>query len=118
MGTHPIFESDFDCLTDCFKSKKCSPVLLVQLLYKSKRDNLIHYSSGIHSHFWKRSLLDLHWLALVTPSEHLPWANHTQLLMATRQRRRSFKVTVPKSKFPILNLFSTVCPFAYKNEEL
>merc|ERR1712168_1167098 len=22
MGTHPIFESDFDCLTDCRKKKK------------------------------------------------------------------------------------------------
>jgi len=22
MGTHPIFESDFDCLTDCFCSEK------------------------------------------------------------------------------------------------
>merc|ERR1712131_443146 len=22
MGTHPIFESDFDCLTDCEKEKK------------------------------------------------------------------------------------------------
>merc|ERR1711917_38484 len=24
MGTHPIFESDFDCLTDCEKEKKMS----------------------------------------------------------------------------------------------
>jgi len=24
MGTHPIFESDFDCLTDCYLGRKCN----------------------------------------------------------------------------------------------
>merc|ERR1712080_37145 len=31
MGTHPIFESDFDCLTDLLKMKYVAAVLLAQL---------------------------------------------------------------------------------------
>merc|ERR1711953_1634175 len=33
MGTHPIFESDFDCLTDCFEMadmEEVQPVTIVQ----------------------------------------------------------------------------------------
>merc|ERR1712141_516726 len=32
MGTHPIFESDFDCLTDCLKMTKisCGPIVEMQ----------------------------------------------------------------------------------------
>merc|ERR1712025_1074615 len=35
MGTHPIFESDFDCLTDSNRSKKWPPLKL-QLLKRSE----------------------------------------------------------------------------------
>merc|ERR1712111_255174 len=114
MGTHPIFESDFDCLTDCFCSEKCFPVLLAQLLSKSKRESSTQFSSGVLSHFWKRSLLDHHWPVLFTQSCQPLWASQPQLWMVTRLKRRSSKDSVPKSKISILNLFSTVCPFAYK----
>merc|ERR1711953_674769 len=35
MGTHPIFESDFDCLTDSKRSEKWPPLIL-QLLKRSE----------------------------------------------------------------------------------
>merc|ERR1711911_275575 len=82
MGTHPIFESDFDCLTDCFCSeKKCFPVLLAQLLSKSKRESSTQFSSGVLFHFWKKSSLDHHWHVLFTQSCQPLWGLFQKIVM-------------------------------------
>merc|ERR1711935_954960 len=44
MGTHPIFESDFDCLTDNLKKEhkqKCPPQKIWQLRSKPERQWMI-----------------------------------------------------------------------------
>ena len=38
------------------------------LNFQSKRESSTQFSSGALSHFWKRSLLDLHWPVLFTQS--------------------------------------------------
>merc|ERR1711868_147729 len=49
MGTHPIFESDFDCLTDCKSKMDCSTVEAAFSAYSSVCDNL--ESSGMKPAF-------------------------------------------------------------------
>merc|ERR1711990_1341062 len=116
MGTHPIFESDFDCLTDCFCSEKMLSRLARPAVVQVQRESSTQFSSGVLFHFWKKSSLDHHWHVLFIQSCQPLWASQPQHWMVTRLKRSSSKDSVPKSKISILNLFSTVCPFAYKNE--
>merc|ERR1711990_564764 len=116
MGTHPIFESDFDCLTDCFCSEKMLSRLarpaVVQV--QKRKFNPVFFWGTLP--LLEKSSLDHHWHVLFTQSCQPLWASQPQHWMVTRLKRSSSKDSVPKSKISILNLFSTVCPFAYKNE--
>merc|ERR1712025_216689 len=44
MGTHPIFESDFDCLTDCKSGSTCSPLL--SLIKSASETKMSAYKEG------------------------------------------------------------------------
>jgi len=50
MGTHPIFESDFDCLTDCVVVEKIIATIIVKLhkreLSKPQRVTLSRVLAG------------------------------------------------------------------------
>merc|ERR1712031_44838 len=45
MGTHPIFESDFDCLTEEFKNMSSHTILLVQPTRKPEGRTYSDYES-------------------------------------------------------------------------
>merc|ERR1711990_1299849 len=66
MGTHPIFESDFDCLTDCLKMTKisCGPVVEIQgdemtrIIWDLIKEKLIlpYIDFGSNLHFYDLSI--------------------------------------------------------------
>merc|ERR1711953_1434962 len=86
--------------------RKCFPVLLAQLLSKSKRESSTQFSSGVLFHFWKRSSLDHHWHVLFTQSCQPLWASQPQHWMVTRLKRSSSKDSVPKSKISKFLIYS------------
>jgi|ERR1712130_99654 len=49
MGTHPIFESDFDCLTESMRTNSCS----VYVIYIARRQTSNGSNSGNGGQSWK-----------------------------------------------------------------
>merc|ERR1712080_211965 len=64
MGTHPIFESDFDCLTECCESLR-EP-------WQPQRPDEWTQSRLSSSARFKSMLLVLHLKALLTPERDMP----------------------------------------------
>merc|ERR1712203_957761 len=51
MGTHPIFESDFDCLTDCNSDNSICHQSLIQPL-SSKSSSVLLVEKLVPPHHW------------------------------------------------------------------
>merc|ERR1712176_140515 len=84
MGTHPIFESDFDCLTEWLEdSRRSSP---------SKRTRSDRPSSRSKKERTRKLLLELHSNS-TAPSAGLKWATrrHTRCILNRNTRNCRFR---------------------------
>merc|ERR1712099_3502 len=72
MGTHPIFESDFDCLTDCNTDNSICHQSLIQPL-SSKSSSELSVEKLVPPHHWLQRSVHLvcHQRKLVTISAKL-----------------------------------------------
>merc|ERR1711885_106966 len=100
MGTHPIFESDFDCLTEC------SPVL--QPVVSPFQLNALHTQHGSSTTATSRMVNGLKWNSkLVVPKRF-----GSQLIPAQRLLPK-LNSTIPESEFHCTPQVSTQATTKY-----